>query len=192
MTETGYAGPTATRRWTGFRLRQRFNDLRCRVYDTLLDWVLRNHPHVRDSNIVSYAEDELRRAGWADEDAFYGDLMLKAVMRQARLFAIEGHSGMSAGIAMNLAKEVCMFKPLTPLTGDDDEWTLLDYGDGTKWQNKRASHVFKDADGNAYDIEGRIFREPSGACFTGKDSRVPVTFPYTPKREYVDVAGDDV
>jgi hypothetical protein len=55
------------------------------------------------------------------------------------------------------------------------------------WQNNRCCHVFKDNAGNAYDIDGKIFREPDGACYTSRDSRVPVTFPYTPVREYVDV-----
>ena len=45
--------------------------------------------------------------------------------------------------------------------------------------------MFKE-NGEAYDGEGRIFRDPDGSCFTSIDSRVPVTFPYVPKREYVD------
>ncbi len=56
------------------------------------------------------------------------------------------------------------------------------------WQNKRCFRVFKDSkDGPVYDIEGKVFREPDGACFTNGDSRVAVVFPYTPTREYVDV-----
>jgi len=47
--------------------------------------------------------------------------------------------------------------------------------------------VFKDADGRAYDIDGRVFREPNGCCYTSSDSRVYITFPYRPKTEYVDV-----
>jgi hypothetical protein len=137
-----------------------FGGFQYRAYDTLLDWVLRNHPGARGSSIVSYAENELRLAGWYNEDAFYGDLMPKAVMRQARLFSIEGHSGMSAGLAMNLTKQVCMFRPLTPLTGADDEWNEV--GEGT-YQNKRCPHIFKEADGRAYDIQGKIFEEPDGA-----------------------------
>ena len=64
-------------------------------------------------------------------------------------------------------------------------------GDGV-FQNNRCLRVFKDKNrfnGQAYDIEGRIFREPDGGCYTSSDSCVPVTFPYTPKREYVDVDG---
>jgi hypothetical protein len=77
-----------------------------------------------------------------------------------------------------------MFEPIAPLTGEDWEWN--DTGHGT-FQNKRASHVFKDYDGNTYDIEGKVFWEWSGtkeepykSYYTCRDSRVPVTFPYTP------------
>lgn len=97
-------------------------------------------------------------------------------------FAEEGHSGMSANIAINVFERVARFEPLTPLTGADDEW--VESMPGT-FQNVRCPHVFKE-NGEAYDIDGRIFREPDGSCYTKKDSRVPVTFPYTPRREYVD------
>jgi hypothetical protein len=63
------------------------------------------------------------------------------------------------------------------------------------FQNKRCSHVFKQADrfdGQAYDIDGIIFYDwytdeegnKSKSYFTSADSRVPVTFPYVPTREY--------
>jgi len=68
------------------------------------------------------------------------------------------------------------------------KWAELDYGDpNMAAQNKRCLHVFRRADGTAYDIEAVIFREPSGACFTGRGSSRDITFPYVPKREYVGV-----
>lgn len=166
------------------------------------------------SNLEAFAKEELKRAGHFDEDGLYGGMLGDAVMNMVKVFADEGHSGFSASIAISLFSKVARFEPLTPLTGDDDEWMEVSGGfeafpitepdeeaqeiiDAINeprrerlWQNKRCSHVFKGEDGQAYDIEGRIFREPSGACFTGRDSRVPVTFPYTPTREYVDVKGD--
>jgi hypothetical protein len=78
------------------------------------------------------------------------------------------------------------YEPLGPLTGEPDEW--VDHG--YCMQNNRCSHVFKQADrfdGQAYDIQGKVFREPSGACYTCSDSFVPITFPYTPTTVYVDV-----
>lgn len=140
----------------------------------------------KEGNIERHARHELTLTGWFDKDGMYGDMMGPAVLRLCREFADEGHSGMSAGLAINLFKEVSAFKPLAPLTGDDDEWNEV--GDGV-WQNRRCSHVFKEngLDGpKAYDSEGHIFREPDGCCYQSKDSRVYVTFPYTPKTKYVD------
>lgn len=133
--------------------------------------------------IEKFAKDELTRAGLFDADRDYGGMLGDAVMKMVKVFADEGHSGFSAGMAISLFEKVARFQPLTPLTGEDDEW--MEYIEG-HWQNKRCPHVFKDSTG-AYDGEGRIFREPDGACFTSRDSRIPITFPYTPTREYVDV-----
>lgn len=141
----------------------------------------------KEGSIERYARKELEIAGWYDDDAFYGDLMPKAVLKMCRTFADEGHSGMSAGIAIGIFKKVSMFEPLTPLTGEDSEWNEP-YEIGGARQNKRCSHVFQDSDGDAYDINGRIFREPDGVTFTSRDSHVAVTFPYEPKSEIVDIA----
>lgn len=136
----------------------------------------------------SHAKDELTRAGMFDKDSDYGGMLGEAVMKMIKQFAEEGHSGFSANAAINLFSRLARFEPLTPLTGEDDEWAEVE--PSGLFQNKRCSHVFKE-NGEAYDIEGRIFRYPDGVCVTRGDSRVPVTFPYVPKREYVDVPKAD-
>ena len=134
-------------------------------------------------SLVSFAKEELTRAGLFDKDSDYGGMMGDAVMKMIDAFAKEGHSGFSAGMAISLFSRLARYEPLSPLTGDDDEWNEVDSG---VYQNRRCPTVFKDADG-VYNVEGRIFREPSGVCYTSRDSRVPVVFPYTPSSEYVDV-----
>lgn len=134
-------------------------------------------------SLQTFAKDEMKRAGLFDADSDYGGMLGESVMKMIDVFADEGHSGFSAGMAISIFEKVARFEPLTPLTGEDDEWMEIAEGE---YQNVRCSHVFK-KNGEAYDIDGKIFREPSGACFTSRDSHVPVTFPYTPKREYVDV-----
>jgi len=134
-------------------------------------------------NLVTHAKFEMLKAGLYDDDSDYGGMLAGAVTELMEVFEKQGHSGMSAARTVQLFQKLAMFEPLCPLTGDDDEW--LEVADGI-FQNKRCSHVFKE-NGEAYDIEGRIFREPSGVTFTSGDSRVPVTFPYTPKTEFVDV-----
>lgn len=145
------------------------------------------------SNLHKHALAEFRAAGWTDADGKFEDDMQEAICKHVlellKVFADEGHSGSTAPYTVNMFKKLAMFEPLVPLTGEDWEWN--ECGNGV-FQNKRCSRVFKQADrfnGQAYDIEGRVFREPTGACYTGAESRVPVTFPYTPKTEYVDVQG---
>lgn len=124
------------------------------------------------SNMADFARDELNRAGLFDKDSDYGGMMGEAVMKMIEQFAEEGHSGSSAAMAIAIFEKLVRFEPLTPLTGEDDEWVdVSEYGYGSPcWQNKRCPHVFKDANG-AYDIEGRIFRDSFGDCFTSGDIR---------------------
>ena len=147
------------------------------------------------SNLHKHALAEFRAAGWTDADGRFEDEMqediCKHVLELLKVFADEGHSGSTAPYTVNMFKKLAMFEPLVPLTGEDWEWHEPSPG---VFQNIRCSRVFKQADrfnGQAYDIEGRVFREPTGACYTGAESRVPVTFPYTPKTEYVNVPGDN-
>ena len=104
----------------------------------------------------------------------------------ARVFSLEGHSGASASIVIPWIEKALSWEPITPLTGEDDEWGDVSGLSGRLlWQNKRCSRVFMDADGSCYDVQGRVFREPSGACYTNGNSRAAVVFPYVPHTEYV-------
>jgi len=138
---------------------------------------------------MRHAEAEMRIAGLYDADSDYGGMIPDAVLKMMRVFAEEGHSGSSAPLVISIFQKLARFEPLTPLTGADDEWAEPSPG---VFQNVRCSHVFKDgADGRAYDINGKIFRYPNGACYTGSDSRVFVDFPYVPTREIIDVPDDE-
>jgi len=138
------------------------------------------------SNAEKFAVHELSLIGDADDEM--QQAMNEHILKMVRTFADEGHSGFSAAYAINALEKLLRFEPLTPLTGADDEWVEVgdDGPDGTCFQNKRSPRVFKDNTG-AYDIDGKVFREPSGACYTSRDSRVYITFPYRPTTEYVDV-----
>jgi len=148
------------------------------------------------SNLEKHALAEFRAAGWVDENGQYCDEMQEMICRHVLalldVFTAEGHSGSTAPYAINMFKTLASFEPLVPLTGEDWEWTLLDYGCEPKWQNKRASRVFKDSNGQAYDIDGKVFWEWSGtkeepykSHYTCRESRVDVVFPYVLKTEYV-------
>lgn len=151
------------------------------------------------SNLHKHALMEFKAAGWLDDTGYTDEMqgmICDHLMKLLDVFTDEGHSGSSAPYTINLFKRLAMFEPLVPLTGEDWEWN--DTGHGT-FQNKRASHVFKDANGDTYDINGKVFWEwcmpyegrepfePYKAYYTCFESRVPVTFPYTvpDKPEYV-------
>ncbi len=154
------------------------------------------------TNYERHAKDEFRAAGWTDENGKFNDemqeLICNHVLKLLDVFHDEGHSGSSAPYAINLFKKLASFEPIVPLTGEDWEWVnVAEQNGGPLWQNKRCSHVFKDNDG-AYDINGIVFYDwyvneegdKHKSYFTSRESRVPVTFPYTPTteyREYVDV-----
>lgn len=139
------------------------------------------------SNLVDFAKEELRRlrAPGSEPDTMQ-DAIEACVIGIVETFAEQGHSGSSAPYVIGILEKVLRFEPVTPLTGNDDEWCEIGFVPDMKWQNKRCPHVFKRADGTAYDIEAFIFRDPDGAYFTSRDSRKDITFPYVPKREYVD------
>lgn len=137
------------------------------------------------SNYRSYAEREFKAAGWVDSEGNWKDDMQKAicegVLDLLEVLSKQGHSGTTAPYTVDMFEKLASFEPLTPLTGADDEWDKVDDG---LFQNKRCSHVFADNE-CAYDIEGKVFVEKNGTAYTSFDSRVPVTFPYTPKKERV-------
>jgi hypothetical protein len=137
------------------------------------------------SNLEKHTERELKLAGMYDEDVDYGSgALASAVLELVQVFARQNHSGGSAMAVLSLFSKVAAYKPLVPLKGTEDEWGESFSEDGTR-QNKRCSHVFLRKDGTAYDINGRVFKEPNGVCFTNHDSFVDITFPYIPKTEYV-------
>lgn len=150
------------------------------------------------NNYQKHAWEEFRAAKWVDENGKFNDEMQEMicshVLKLLEVFADEGHSGSSAPYAINMFEKLAKFEPLVPITGEDWEWNEVSKG---VFQNKRCSHVFKQADrfdGQPYDIDAVVFWEwytdENGerfkSYFTSSDSFKPITFPYTPTREYVE------
>lgn len=146
-------------------------------------------------SLRDFAISELDRIGLGNNDPTGEDMdymMREHILRMVDEFSKEGHSGFSASYALAILKKLLAFKPLTPLTGEDDEWQhVYDDDDGPVYQNKRLSSVFKSVSMGAYDIDGRVFWEwytdddgkKSKVYFTSKGSAVPVEFPYEPPEE---------
>jgi len=155
------------------------------------------------SNMLKWAEAELKLAGYDINDPEDGPnrWLAEGTLELLKVFSEQGHSGMSAPYAVALFEKLALWKPIAPLTGEDDEWN--DVGEST-WQNRRNSVVFKGEDGQAYWIEGRVFWEwathpeidegkPFKSYYTGRGSRVNITFPWTQpdQSEYVFVPTEE-
>lgn len=111
-------------------------------------------------------------------------------------------------------RDLCLFKPLAPLTGFDEEWGEVSFFEesGKTWfQNKRLSALFKEGnDGKPYYIDALIKRDEKGVCWSGmawlseEDYRsgdrskmigkrgYVKSFPFTPKTFYMDVRDVEV
>ncbi len=145
-------------------------------------------------SLVQFAEDELKRINMGADSDGMNKMMHDHVIHMVEEFSKEGHSGFSASYAISLISKLLNYEALTPLTGEDDEWTLLDErstgGDpDMKWQNKRCFSVFKQADGRSYDSGSKVYY-PKGKrseTYTKGGQREYITFPYTHKVEYVEV-----
>lgn len=101
--------------------------------------------------------------------------MAKGILEIAEVYDRQHHSGASGTWCVNALNRLLRHIPITPLTGEEDEW---DYTFGHA-QNKRCPRIFKDEDGRAYDSEGKIFSCDGGKTwFTNADSHVYIDFPY--------------
>jgi hypothetical protein len=146
-------------------------------------------------NLKEFAEKEMDLLGMEIDDP-----MRKNILEIIEVFSSQGHSGFSAGYIVQILEKLLRYEPLTPLTGEDSEWgDVSQYGVEPYYQNKRYSSLFKNSDGTCYDISGKIFYtwekfEDTGeeyqSYFTNSKSNVPVTFPYIPKKEYVEWVED--
>lgn len=145
------------------------------------------------SSLIEHAEHELDLIGLTkDSDNEWSASMRDSILNTLKAFSDENHSDLSASYAIHILHDLLQFKPLSPLTGNDDEWAHVADENGVPlYQNKRCSHVFKSGD-RAYDIDGIAFygpefkdvdptERPYYMCYK---SRVDIDFPYTPTTKY--------
>ena len=128
------------------------------------------------SKFIEYAKSELDRIQ-KDE---YGmqEMINNDILEILEKFADQGHSGFSANYVINVLERLIRWKPISPLTGEEDEWITVD--ESTK-QNKRCSGVFLKQDGTAYDIDGIIVSDNGGITwFSSGRFQKEITFPYMP------------
>lgn len=130
----------------------------------------------------------LKQCGDDEEAVKMQEVINNDILDLVKLFADQDHSGFTANYTINILNKLLKQSFVTPLTGEDDEWT--EASDGV-YQNKREYSIFKQADrfdGKAYYLNGKAFSDDGGKSFyTNRDSSVVVEFPLKelPKTEYI-------
>jgi len=111
-------------------------------------------------SIVSQAERELKAINFGEP----GTTVMLGILRD---FLDEWDSGGAVAAVEPVFVRLLNGQPLSPLTGEDDEWMEVM---GGALQNVRCSSVFKEG-GRSYDINTK--------------GRPTITFPYSPDTEMV-------
>lgn len=113
------------------------------------------------------------------------ELAKENVMELIKVVDGQGHSGLSIGFVMSLFKTLVRYRPLTALTGSEEEWEDVSDFYGNKaniQQNKRCPSVFRVCNDNttAYNLDGKVFSDDNGETwfFSCSASKTPVKFPY--------------
>lgn len=121
------------------------------------------------------------------------------------LFSKQGHSGGSApygarAISSTIEK-VLLFKCLSPITGEDDEWALGEFQnkEGIEtYQNKRCFAAFKEGkDGRPYYLDAIVWVNEKGNGWSGNAGpyncrQYIKSFPFTPKTFRIDIIEEEV
>ncbi len=115
-----------------------------------------------ESSFVTWARDELQRAGLFGKDSDYEGMLGTEVMRMVETFSKAGHSGFSAALAASIFARLSAWKPLTPITDAPDEWMHIDAdmaGQPNLWQSRRQPSLFSlDGGKTYYDIDEHLPR----------------------------------
>lgn len=143
------------------------------------------------SNLVEWSKEELNRLVPKGDGKEIQESINRDILEVVKVFSEQGHSGFSAPYALSQIKRLLNWKPIQPLTGEDDEWDdVSEFSKDNSQQNKRCSAVFRKNNDNstAYYIDGKVFSDDGGeSWYTNGDSFVPVVFPFTvpEKPEYI-------
>lgn len=115
-------------------------------------------------SIIEQAKTELAAINFGEDDS-------RVMIELLEKFFDQWDSGGAVAVVAPVFQRLLAGKPLAPLTGEDSEWLIHDYGENCYAQNIRCGTVFKDKDGRAYDID--------------VPGRPTITFPYYPESAHI-------
>ena len=147
------------------------------------------------------ARDRVAELGH-EKDAEYAIDCYKSALKAFRSLLQDQHSGMSISFTTHILNRLILGEPLSPITGEDDEWVDVSYegmpeGVIEEYQNKRMSSLFKYVyeDGNvkysdvqrvtcyrfSHDDTQRGVPFHSSFMDDWIDEVKPITLPYVPQ-----------
>lgn len=132
-------------------------------------------------SLVHFAENELNRL-LSEDDEMQKEIN-KSILDVLNLMATQGHSGFSLSYTLSLLDRLLSYKPITALTGEEDEWEdITELNDGESLQqNKRYYSIFRSNNDNstAYNVNGKVFSDDGGeSWYSSSNSSIPIIFPY--------------
>ncbi len=128
-----------------------------------------------------WAENEFFIHGGYQDDSGNLDSIASDALKLLSVVCFIGDTTYSVSATVNVLKELSALRPLSPLTGEDSEWTCSK-SEPDVYYNNRYPSISKRPDimeGKPVRASAVIFREPSGAMYTSKNSMRQITFPYT-------------
>jgi hypothetical protein len=168
------------------------------------------------SNLLKHAEKELRilcdMYPTEDNPPIIKEF-IPEILSLVNKFAESGQSGGSApytaGAVSSAIKKLCLFEPITPIMGTDDEWVNIseEMGGRILYQNNREGGLFKNPDGSVHYIYAITWKDTKGATWSGTaifnntpDEKHSIgsknflvrSFPFIPKTFVIDVIGVEV
>lgn len=118
--------------------------------------------HAEENELAKFARNELDRlltkcGNGIGESCEMQKQINSDILEVVKVFSNQGHSEFSASYALNILRRLLDYKPIQPLTGEDDEWNKCcwteDDGKTEVFQNRRCSAVFKSVNTETGDVK---------------------------------------
>lgn len=126
--------------------------------------------------IIEYAKNELSQLLDGENEKLQGEIN-EDIIEVLELLKSQGHTIMSVSYLIKIVERLMYYKPLTPLSGREEEWD-------EEGRNKRCPSVVKEGD-KYYDTDVYIFINPKGEMFKSRESKKEIEFPYVPRTHKV-------
>lgn len=139
------------------------------------------------------------------DDTYYNRMCAESALKALRSLLEDNHSGLSISVTMDILKRLVDHKPLTELTGCEEEWGESEHRKNSIcYQNKRYSALFKDVydDGAMvyhdvnrvviYDIHNPEVPWSNGFVARIIDEMFPISMPYYPPETPYRVYREDI